>query len=258
MSIYSDEFYEQQVSKAYRSASVYGSILKKYLNPTKVMDIGCGRGAWIKAFRDIYEESNSNLEFYGVDGPWNSRDKLIVEVKDYFSIDLNNLKDLDFNSRVDLLISVETAEHLYPGSTESFVDRICSLSDVVLFSAAFLGQGGLCHYNERRHSDWASLFIRNGYSVYDIFRPLVWGDENVNYWYQQNVFLYVKNGSRVIAHLNNFGFTPVVNIRFLDCVHYDAFQQRGTLAGLLKHMAQKLLPPGVTISLSNIKSRFFV
>jgi hypothetical protein len=258
MSIYSDEFYEQQVNKAYRSAFVYASILKKYFNPQQIMDIGCGRGAWLKAFSEINKNSNVNLEVYGLDGPWNSKDKLIINVNDYFSIDLNQLKNFEFNKKVDLIISVETAEHLYPESTESFINRLCDLSDVILFSGAFLGQGGVHHFNERKHSDWASFFIKNGFFVYDIFRPLVWGDSNVNYWYQQNVFLYVKSGSPLINNLSKYGFDPIVNFDFLDCVHYKAFENRSTFVGLLKQKAQNVFPASLTILLSNIKSRLFM
>lgn len=64
------------------------------------MDIGCGRGAWLKAFSEIYKNSNPNLEVYGLDGPWNSEDKLIVDGNNYFSIDLNKLQDFKFDKKL--------------------------------------------------------------------------------------------------------------------------------------------------------------
>lgn len=100
------------------------------------------------------------------------------------------------------------------------------------------------------------FFIKNGGSVFDIFRPIVRGDNDVNYWYQQNVFLYIKNNSPVIRSLGDCGLNPVVNISLLDSVHFEAFENRSTFVGLLKQAAQNILPASLTIMLSNIKSRF--
>jgi hypothetical protein len=255
MSIYSDDFYSLQILGAYNSAKVYCSIFCNILTPSSIIDVGCGRGAWLKAFADSARDSNQNLSTYGVDGPWNSADKLVLDVTEYHSLDLNNLNALKLNKKVDLVISVETAEHLYPNSTKVFIDNLCSMSDAIIFSGALKGQGGLYHFNERFHSDWATFFKKNDYIVYDIFRPKVWGRIDVAYWYQQNIYLYVRNSSVVHKLLSEKGILPVENLSFLDCVHYTAFKDRGSFLGIFKQWAQEKLPPKITIFLSNFKAR---
>jgi hypothetical protein len=258
MSIYSDEFYINQVGRAYDSAKAYFALVNPIFHPKSIVDVGCGRGAWLKAFRDWYEDNdNSLIKMYGVDGSWNSKEKLLVQTAEYFSADLNNLEELNLNLKVDILISVETAEHINSISTESFIKTLCQMSDVIIFSGAFKDQGGLYHFNERLHSDWASNFSANNFSVYDFFRPSLWGRSDVNYWYQQNVFLYVKNDSPSQRLLSEKGILPLNNIKFLDCVHYEAFLVRSTVTGFLKQMAQKHLPPKLVIFMSNFKIKFF-
>lgn len=255
MAIYSDGFYLNQVSGAYYSGKIYADILKDIYVPAAVIDVGCGRGAWLKAFKDSANESNVQQVSTGLDGSWNSKEDLILQDVDYHSIDLNNLNQYDQPSRADLAISVETAEHIASSSTDKFISKLCQLSDVVIFSGAFKGQGGLYHINERRHSDWAELFHNNGYDVYDFFRSRVWGLKEVNYWYQQNVFLYVRKGSAVESILLNLNIHPISNIEFMNCVHPQAFDDRSSFFGQFKHMAQKKLPASLVIAASNLKKR---
>lgn len=225
--------------------------------PTSVIDVGCGRGAWLKAFKDFAEELNVKQVSIGLDGYWNSKSDLILEDVEYQSLDLNNLNFFQFKNKVDLAISVETAEHIESRSTEKFINRLCELSDVVIFSGAFKDQGGLFHVNERAHSDWAEFFLNNDFSVYDIFRSRVWGRNEVNYWYQQNIFLYVKNGSIPSRTLESLNIKPLENFLFMNCVHPQAFTDRSSVFGQFKHLAQKKLPAPLVIAASNLKKKLF-
>lgn len=53
--------------------------------------------------------------------------------------------------RFDLAISVEVAEHLPKEAAETFIDNLVSLSDEVVFGAAYEHQGGVNHLNEQKH-----------------------------------------------------------------------------------------------------------
>ena len=88
------------------------------------------------------------------------------------------------------------------------------LGDVILFSAAVLGQGGTNHVNEQMPSYWAKKFLRLGYVGIDCIRPEVWENYKVQVWYRQNTLMYVnskkfylypelqnyhlKNGNRIV------------------------------------------------------------
>ena len=69
---------------------------------------------------------------------------------------------LRIGRRFDLVNCLEVAEHLDASRADSFVDDLCALGDVVVFSAAIPGQGGTHHVNEQFQSYWQERFRRNG------------------------------------------------------------------------------------------------
>jgi hypothetical protein len=86
----------------------------------------------------------------GFDGEWNTQSSMIVNAIDFQNIDLN--KPFSAPEKLDLTISVEVAEHLEPKVAVQFIRCLTNSSDVILFSAAYLNQGGTNHLNEQRHS----------------------------------------------------------------------------------------------------------
>ena len=84
------------------------------------------------------------------------------------------------------------------------------------------------------------------YVPYDLFRPVVWGDKEIPFWYQQNAFLYVRRNTPLAEVLANAGYYPIKNLAFMDCVHPILYQSRtatrvvGEL--LVKAMPKPLLP----------------
>ena len=85
--------------------------------------------------------------------------------------------------------------------------------------SAYTKQGGTNHVNEQPHTYWADLFLKHGYVPFDLFHPVVWGDADVEFRYQQNTFLYVNRNGTVFDQLLKLGRTPVANSQFLNCIH---------------------------------------
>ena len=157
-----------------------------------VVDFGCGSGAWLAG-----AEAHGGEALYGFDGPWVDPTKLTSSNIVFTPMDFEKeLPSLD--KKVDLAISVEVAEHLYKDRIDAFFDAFCALSDVVVFSAAIPYQGGTHHVNEQPQSYWIEHFDRRGFDVFDIFRPHIWNDDEVRWWFRQNVFLFVRRGSDAI------------------------------------------------------------
>lgn len=237
---YDDDFYRFYLDNSYRSGRKYAGLLSSILSPRSVVDLGCGRGTWLKAFRETGADRT-----VGLDGGWNGPDNMVDPAIDFRAVDLNRPFRLPGDERFDLAISLEVAEHLEPASAETFVASLTGLADVVMFGAAFTAQGGTHHLNEQRPSYWAGLFQKHDYRPFDLFRPVFWGDPEIDYWYQQNTFLHVKAQSPVIALLAEKGHLPIRNTAFMDCVHPELFfsaVRRTTPRAALTQAAKGLVP----------------
>ena len=213
---YGDDFYRSQLHDSERSAKQYLSYLSEVFCPQTVLDVGCGRGAWLKVWLEL-----GATETHGYDGPWNRAEHMIDSRIKFRSIDLDG--SFSIPQKVDLAMSLEVAEHLKPEVSEAFVHSLTGCSDAVLFGAAYTGQGGTNHINERPHSYWGHRFGDLNFAAYDIFRPRFWGDESVCYWYRQNTFLYLRRNSNVFDLFRAAGFKPLERLAFLDCVHPELY-----------------------------------
>jgi hypothetical protein len=65
------------------------------------------------------------------------------------------------------------------------------------------------------------LFARHGYLAYDAIRPGIWRDEQVAWWYRQNILLFADGLARD-AHPALAAFTPVRGPA-LDQVHPENY-----------------------------------
>jgi len=167
-----------------------------------IVDIGCGSGQW------LIEAHRFNMRtLTGVDGPW-------VDVTEINKLGINFLvsdlaNDFPKCGSHDLCISLEVAEHLPASKAQYFVDYLCSLSETVLFSAAIPGQEGEGHVNLQWQSYWADRFKANSYMPLDIIRPFIWADQEIPWWYRQNMILYRS------TKLSEHGADPGI----IDIVH---------------------------------------
>ena len=120
--------------------------------------------------------------------------------------------------RHDLVISLEVAEHLTPERASTFVDDLCAIGDVVLFSGAVANQGGKHHRNEQPQSYWVAHFRRNGYGAYDVHRRALWNHEAFAgcEYYVGNSLLYIREGTTLASDLSAYRLGEDA---LLDVVH---------------------------------------
>jgi len=218
---YGDDYYKRHIDSSLRSAFKYADLLSPIFKPQTVVDVGCGRGAWLKAFKD-----RGAWKLVGYDGAWNTQDKMIDQSIKFYCIDLHEPISLSVAERFDLAMSLEVAEHLKSSSAFNFIQSLTNLSDVVLFGAAYTKQGGKNHINEQPHTYWANIFSKFDYIPYDFFRPVVWGDDEISFWYRQNTFLYVKKSSSFTQVLHSAGHSAMEDISFLDCIHPRLYEKK--------------------------------
>jgi SAM-dependent methyltransferase len=168
-----------------RSARIVVPALVSLLQPRSVIDVGCGSGAWLSAFRE-----NGVERILGLDGDHVDRSWLIIP-KDCFRA-VNLAKPFKVDEKFDLAMSLEVAEHLPEKHARDFVRNLVSLAPFVVFSAAVPFQGGIHHLNEQWPEFWQDLFAESGYRSMDLIRKQFWKNAGVKYWYRQNMFLFAR------------------------------------------------------------------
>ena len=182
---YDSSFFEALSRGSASSAAQILPEVVRLIAPKSAVDLGSGRGEWLGELRKL-----GVTDVIGVDGDWVDRAALKIPTDQFKPFDLRNKLVMD--RTFDLAISVETAEHLPPERGEGFVADLVALAPVVLFSAAIPGQGGTDHINEQWQDYWAGLFAKHDYVALDFLRLKFWNDSRVEWWYRQNIILYVR------------------------------------------------------------------
>jgi len=185
--LYHSGFYRRQADDSHRSAVTVLSHLFRLYRPSSVLDVGCGAGTWLRAAMDL-----GIRDVFGIDGHALSDSELRIPHSSYLKVDLAHTTPI-IGRRFDLAMSLEVGEHLPPSRASALVSVLTDASDVVLFSAAVPGQGGRHHINEQFPSFWIPLFARLGFRCFDAIRPPIWGLQEVDVWYRQNVLLFAKD-----------------------------------------------------------------
>jgi len=181
-SLYPADFYANRRAHTAHAASRIFAALPEKLPRNRVADIGCGTGTFLVASGASYQ--------FGIEGDWVKPDMLDAPDIVFESRDL---EQRFAGPQVDLVLSLEVAEHLSPERAESFVADLVAMAPAVLFSAAIPGQGGVGHLNEQWPSYWATHFAAHGRKPYDVLRDKIWTDEAVPAWYRQNAILFLDD-----------------------------------------------------------------
>jgi SAM-dependent methyltransferase len=213
--MYDTKYFDKQVSSAATSAARILPIVLEILEPDSIVDLGCGRGAWLKVASHL-----GVTRLVGIDGPWVTSADLMIDASCFRPTDFTKEAIPDLERRFDLAICCEVLEHVSPEIARTMIDWLCRNSRAVLFSAAIPGQGGRNHINEDWMSNWVGLFSARNFDAYDIIRPRVWSDQDVADFYRQNCILAAERG-----HPSFSGMTPVSG-QGLDRVHPELFSRR--------------------------------
>jgi len=212
---YTGKFYSQREGKTrYAASRILSQVIKEHFDeiPQTVVDVGCGTGVWLSVAENL-----GVSETLGIEGTWLPVEEFIASGKldkCNFTESLSNYQ----KQKKDLCLSMEVAEHLPESYAEEFVKNLVEFSDVVLFSAAVVGQGGRHHVNEQPLSYWADLFSHFGYYALDSIRPEIWGDKNIPFWYRQNTVIFTQN-KRLIKKYNLDNQSKI-----LDAIHPELFE----------------------------------
>ena len=182
--IYSSQFFTGQVGGSARSAAVVVPLVLSLLRVKSVIDVGCGVGPWAAEFM-----ARGIEDVWGVDGDYVDRALLRIPEDRFIPRDLT--KSFQFDRTFDLAVCLELAEHLPEHRAAELVADLARLADCVLFSAAAPGPTGVNHINPQYLPYWINLFQKEGYSAIDPIRPQILGNDSVEWFYQQDIVMFL-------------------------------------------------------------------
>jgi hypothetical protein len=183
--LYDAAFFDTSAEESIRSARIVVPLVMNLLNPSSVIDIGCGVGSWLKAFAE-----NGVEDHLGIDGDYVDRGKLLIETMRFRAMDLAHPTPVGRTS--DLAVCLEVGEHLPTSVSPLLVKMLVETAPVILFSAAIPGQGGTRHVNEQWPYFWQRLFSFHNYARLDPIRRLVCFDHRVESYYRQNMVMFAS------------------------------------------------------------------
>ena len=224
---YDNAFFDRLQEGTLRSAAAIVPILVQWLEPRSIVDVGCGRGAWLNVFKEHGVQTIA-----GIDGDYVDRTQLLIP-QECFS-PANLAAPLNRPDTFDLALCLEVAEHLSWRHAPTLVASLASLAPLVLFSAAVPGQSGVNHINAQWPLYWVGRFADHGLRCLDVIRPKIWRNREIDFFYRQNMFLFASAaGLDRYPHLLSeeaFSFDD------LQLIHAGIFGQFQGVRGLLGHL----------------------
>jgi len=219
--LYSSEFFDGQVDGSTCSAAVVVPFVLSFLPVASVIDVGCGVGPWAAEFM-----ANGVADVWGVDGNYVDRSQLRISPDRFMARDLT--KPLHFDRNFDLAVCLEVAEHLPESRAAGLVADLTSMAPCVLFSAAVPGPTGTGHINSQFLPYWIELFQTHRYEAVDPIRPRIWGNDSVEWFYQQDTVMFAAPGHPLLTK----GFPKPQSIIHQEL--YDQVRQTKLTLGMLR------------------------
>jgi SAM-dependent methyltransferase len=191
LEVYDDEFYRSNQEEGLKLAEWFVPLLRDTFQFNSLLDIGCGTGHYLLACQKM-----GIADVFGIEGSPFAFKHLLVANSLVVKHDLR--QPYTFNRRWDLAISIEVAEHIDDIATDNYVKILSDGADVVVITAAPLGQGGTRHVNEHSRDWWIDKFAVPGYRYdQESTEKLVSGarkamaeKQHVTSWFEPNVMVF--------------------------------------------------------------------
>jgi SAM-dependent methyltransferase len=185
---YDNDFFAYIEEGARRSAQAIVPLMRNLLGVRSVLDVGCGRGVWLREWREA-----GTADAVGVDGNYVDRSRLAIPADQFVERDLSQPFSLE--RRFDLVQSLEVGEHIAEQRADTFVANLVTHGDVILFSAAVPGQGGEFHVNEQPYGYWRDKFAMHDFRTFDWLRPRICDLTAIEPWYRYNTLLFARGAA---------------------------------------------------------------
>jgi uridylate kinase len=129
------------------------TVIKLYVKPKKVLDVGCGRGNLVKFLR------NKGIEAYGVDISQHAIDLAEEEVKPYLRrADILRLPYAD--NEFDLVVSYNLIEHVEQSNIRRAINETVRISKDKILHKIFTHENTFLHFLYGRDVSKSSIFTK--------------------------------------------------------------------------------------------------
>lgn len=186
--LYDAAYFRAVDEAAAPSVEIIADSIVRQFGPPTVLDVGCGTGALLASLR-ARGVRTIGLEHASAALAYCRARELDVRP---FDIERDDAPDL---GPVDVVVSLEVAEHLPERCADRFVALLCDAARVVVFTAAPPGQGGLDHVNEQVPQYWIEKFAARGFRLDDRLSRdwrAAWRAEGVAEWYAENLLVFTR------------------------------------------------------------------
>ena len=189
--IYDGGYFQYVELTTRQSADVIANSIIETFHPSSVVDVACGTGILLDRLRTKGVQQVKGLEF--------AKEGLKLchmrqlEVKK-FDVENDHLPQEMGNA--DVVISMEAGHQLHEESADRYVDLLCQIADVVIFSSATPGQGDRYPRNEQHHQYWIEKFGERGYQI-DEKTTLQWRTKwqahGTEPWFYRNAMIFRRD-----------------------------------------------------------------
>jgi SAM-dependent methyltransferase len=168
--LYTAAYYEEELGPTRQSAPAMCRAMLRHLGPADVLDVGCGTGEYLEAFRA------AGVTGHGVELATAALEQCRAKGLDVARVDLSKGQELPWTA--DLVYSFEVAEHIPEEAAIGFVRALTTAARKhICLTAAAVGQAGLCHVNCQPKSFWIRLFADRGFAFDEVLTSR-WECEN--------------------------------------------------------------------------------
>jgi ubiquinone/menaquinone biosynthesis C-methylase UbiE len=128
-------------------------IIKVFINPKNVLDVGCGQGDLIRALRSF------NIEAQGVEISKDALELVPAEIAPYVKYgDITNLPYED--NAFDLVVTFDVLEHVEQNKIQKAIDELIRVSKKHILNKIFTKENGYMRRFHRRDFSRVSIFSK--------------------------------------------------------------------------------------------------
>lgn len=199
--IYGESYFQFVEETTASSADVIARSIIEAFHPTSVIDVGCGTGVLLERLQA------EGVQVKGLEYAQAALKQCRARQLDVLRFDLTTDPLPQTHSEADVVVSMEVGQQLLESFADRYIDTLCQLAPVVVFSSGIPGQGDKRPVNEQQHSYWIEKFQRRGFNFNESLSRQWrhdWENAGAAKWFFQNIMIFQKmafedNNSKVVV-----------------------------------------------------------